>query len=176
MNIVRYDTVGDMIESFFGIRYAAYEERKRVQLEQLEKERVEIDARRRFLQAILNDELTLMKQTDEQIVEQLQALDLPALSDAEKVGQVEGYEYLLRMRIDRVKASAVLDLDRQYIEHTTTAEELRSKSAADLRMADLDQFEGAWKAMAAQREATAAAVAAGGSAVPSKKKRVVLKK
>jgi DNA topoisomerase-2 len=169
MNIVRYDTVGDMIEAFFGVRYEAYEERKRVQLEQLEKERIEIDARRRFLQAILNDELTLIKQTDEKIVEQLQSLELPPLSDPEKVGQVEGYEYLLRMRIDRVKASAIADLEQQYAEHTAMAEELRSKSAADLWLADLDQFEAAWKAMAANRQASAAAIAAGGSAAGGKK-------
>ena len=180
MNIVRYDTIGDLIEAFFGVRYAAYEERKRVQLDQLEKERVEIDARRRFLQAILNDELTLVKQTDEQIVEQLQKLELPALSDPEKVGQVEGYEYLLRMRIDRVKASAIQELERQYAEHTAMAEDLRSKSAADLWLNDLDLFEEAWRQMLAKREATAAAIAAGGSAGAGPKKgkkvRVLVRK
>ena len=43
---------------------------------------------------------------DDALLAGLKALDLPALSEG---ADLRGYEYLLRMRVDRLKAAAVLE-------------------------------------------------------------------
>ncbi len=171
MNIVRYETVGDMIEAFFNVRLAAYDDRKRVQLEELEKERVEIDAKRKFLLAVIEDRIKLVRQTDAFIVEQLKGLELPPLSDPEKPDQIEAYDYLMRLRIDRVKAAAIAELERLYAEHTATMEELRGKTAGELWEEDLDAFEEAWNKMVVAREAETADMKADGAAAAAKGKK-----
>ncbi len=62
----------------------------------------------------------------------------------------------MRLRIDRVKASAIAELERLYQEHTATMEELRSKTAGELWEEDLDAFEEAWRKMVVMREAETA--------------------
>jgi hypothetical protein len=66
---------------------------------------------------------------------------------------VNSYEYLLRMRMDRVKASAVEDA-RKHVEMVKTAlETLRATKAEELWIRDLDAFESAWSLLRDTREA-----------------------
>jgi hypothetical protein len=55
------------------------------------------------------------------------------------------------MRIDRVKKSAVVELDRQITDKTTEIERLEAETANSLWMADLNDFETSWKNMSQVR-------------------------
>ncbi len=153
MNIVKYRTVGDMLETFYMERIGKYVARKESQLQALEVQRVEIDARRRFLMAVIEDRMTLIKQTDEAIVEQMKREKLPPLSAPETPDSIDAYEYLMRMRIDRVKAKAIEDMKKQLDDILEEIETLKAKTANDIWEEDLQEFELAWEQMIKARVA-----------------------
>ena len=155
-NIVKYKTIGDILEEFVEKRLPLYEGRRQTVLETLKKQITELDARRRFIQAILEDRLVLQKKTDEEIVAQLKMCDIPPLSNPAAVDEYDSYEYCVKMRIDRVKQAAVIELDKHITDKQGEIERLDAETASSLWVADLDEFEEAWKAMSAlrMREAT----------------------
>jgi DNA topoisomerase-2 len=144
-NIVRYKTVGDLLEAFVEKRLPLYEARRLSLLEILKKQIEELDAKRRFIQAILDERLILQKRSDEEIVEGLKRCNIPALSNPDKPDEYDSYEYVVRMRIDKVKKSAVVEMDKQVVDKQTEIDRLEAETAASLWLADLEEFEEAWK-------------------------------
>jgi DNA topoisomerase-2 len=166
MRIVKFSSIGDMVEAFFGPRLTAYEKRRQHEMARLEREALEADAKARFLKAILDGSLELRGASDEEIVGGMQVNDLPPLSNPEKPDEVDSYDYLLRLRMDRVKASAVTEAERAVLQARMAYEALRDTTASALWLKDLADFEEGWKAMEAHRSASASSIGA------PKKKRV----
>ena len=172
-NIVKYKTVGDILEKFVETRLPKYEARRLSILETLKKQITELDAKRRFIQAILDDRLVLQKKSDEEIVEGLKRCNIPALSNMEKPDEYDSYEYCVKMRIDRVKQSAVIELDKQIAEKQNEIERLEMETANSLWLSDLDDFDKSWKEMSDIRLADSVSIAK--SEVVKKRKPVVKK-
>jgi DNA topoisomerase-2 len=153
MKIKRYGTVGDMMEDYYQVRLTGYETRKALEIQRLERELMEYDAKARFLLALLEDRMDLRRKSDDAIVAALKAEKLPALDSMDKPDSVDSYEYLLKMRMDRVKASAVEDARRHVEAAGAALNNLRATSAENLWIRDLDVFEKAWVALRESREA-----------------------
>lgn len=168
MQIVKYSCIGDMIEAFFGPRLEAYETRRLNEMGRLEREALEADAKARFLRAVLEGDIDLRKASDEEIVSMMIIHELPPLSDPAAAESVDGYEYLLRLRMDRVKASAIEDAEKAVMAARMAYESLRDTTASALWLSDLDDFETAWAMMQGHRENAASGT---GSSV-QKKRRV----
>jgi DNA topoisomerase-2 len=167
--IAKYSSIGDMLEDWVGERYEGYENRKAAVLTALLVELVELRSRRKFIQMVLDEQIVISRKSDEEIVEQLVAAELPALSDPKEVDNIKSYEYLLRMRLDRLKAAAVDELTRQVEAAEAAFKELEATSEAELWLKDLADFELAWTALQAER-ATEAADEPATVAVPKRKK------
>jgi len=167
MRIVKFASVGDMVEAFFGPRLSAYEKRRQYEMARLEREALEADAKARFLKAILDGSLELRGSSDEEIVSGMQMNELPPLSNPEKPDEVDSYDYLLRLRMDRVKASAVEEAERAVLLARMAYEALRDTTASALWLKDLADFEEGWKAMEANRSAAMSSIGA-----PKKKRSV----
>ena len=169
MKIKRYGTVGDMMEDYYQVRLTGYETRKALELARLDHELVEYDAKARFLQALLDNRMDLRRKSDEEIIEAMKAHKLPALDSMDKPDSVDSYDYLLKMRMDRVKASAVEEA-RKHVEMAKVALELlKATSAENLWLRDLDMFEKSWVALQATREASSS----GGTPLKKEVKRVL---
>ena len=153
MKIKRYGTVGDMIEDYYQVRLKGYETRKYLEVKRLEGELVEYDAKARFLQALLDNRMDLRRKSDDAIVEALKSENLPAIDDLTKPDSVDSYEYLLKMRMDRVKASAVEDARKHVESSKVVLELLRATSAENLWIRDIDSLEQTWLNLQATREA-----------------------
>ena len=166
MRIVKFSTIGDMIEAFYLPRLEAYETRRQHEMARLEREALEADAKARFLQAILDGSLELRGATDEEIVSGMIVNRLPPLSNPDKAGDVDSYEYLLRLRMDRVKASAVTEAEKAVLAARISYEALRDTTASALWLSDLNEFEEAWSTMETQRQA-----ASSGTGVTHRKKK-----
>jgi DNA topoisomerase-2 len=160
MRIVKYSSIGDMVEAFFGPRLTAYEKRRQHEMARLEREALEADAKARFLKAILDGSLELRGASDEEIVGGMQMNDLPPLSNPDEPDSVDSYDYLLRLRMDRVKASAVEEAERAVLAARMAYEALRDTTASALWLKDLGDFEEGWKAMEAHRSATMSSIGA----------------
>jgi len=170
-NIVKYKTVGDIMETFMDKRLPMYEARRQYQLGALKKQITELDAKRRFIQAILDERLVLQKKTDEEIVQGLQACDIPPLSGNDP-NAYDSYDYVLKMRIDRLKLSAIVELDKQIMEKQGEIDYLDSQTGASLWIKDLDEFQEAWSIYSAARMAESVPMAV---EKPKKKVRMVRK-
>jgi DNA topoisomerase-2 len=154
MKIKRYATVGDMMEDYYQVRLKGYDTRKALELQRLERELQEYDAKARFLQAILDDKIDLRRKSDEDIVVAMKHHKLPALDAMDKPDEADSYEYLLKMRMDRVKSSAVEEARKHVEAAKSSLELLRATTAENLWLRDLDGFEKSWSALQATRVAS----------------------
>jgi DNA topoisomerase-2 len=177
-NIVKYKTIGDILEAFVEKRLPLYESRRLSILETLKKQIEELDAKRRFIQAILDGDLELQRKSDAEIVEGLKRCNIPALSNPGAPDEYDSYEYCVKMRIDRVKQAAVIELDRQITDKQTEIERLEAETASSLWLADLEEFEDSWKSMSAVRLEEATSIAKSetpGGKAPRKRKPLASK-
>jgi hypothetical protein len=152
MQIVKYGSVGDMIEAFFVPRLEAYEKRRQYEMGRLENEAIEADAKARFLRAVLDGTLELRRASDEDIVRMMKEHTLPPISNMSKPDEVDSYDYLLRLRMDRVKASAIVDAEQAVVKAQKAYDALFDTTASALWLKDLEDFESAWSIMQAVRE------------------------
>jgi hypothetical protein len=141
--------VGDILEAYYEPRLAAYEARRAAEIQRLKAEAVEADAKARFLQAVLDGTIDMRRASDEDIVAAMIAHDLPALSHDKVETNVDAYDYLLRLRMDRVKAAAIEDHQKAVITAQAALAALEATSAAAMWLSDLTDFEAAWKKMRA---------------------------
>jgi len=149
--IKRYECVGNIMEEFYVERLAKYEERRLKEIESLKRDAQEADAKARFLRGVLNDTIDLRRKTDDEIVLIMKKHDLPAMSNMVEPDNVDSYDYLLRLRIDRVKASAIEDAEKAVMKALELLKQLEGTSASQIWMRELDEFEVAWKYMKNER-------------------------
>jgi len=144
--IRRYNNVGEILEDFYGARLDAYERRKTSELRRMDAAILELMARLKFIESILNGHLVVANQADDVLLKGLRDLALPPLSSPETPGDLKAYEYLLRIRIDRIKATAVEELRKEVAAATAERSMLAGKSAETLWLEDLVEFEKSYTA------------------------------
>jgi DNA topoisomerase-2 len=154
--IVKYGCVGDILEAFYQPRLIAYEARRAAEIERQRREAEEADAKARFLQAVLDGTIDMRRASDEDIVAAMIAHELPALSGDKIATNVDAYDYLLRLRMDRVKAAAVEEHKKAVVVAQEALAALEATTAAAMWLSDLAAFEAAWVKMRAEREAALA--------------------
>jgi len=169
-HIRRFGSAGAILESFYVKRIGGYVSRKASELARLDALAQELDARVRFVRAVVTGKLVVANAEDADLLAGLRGLDLPALSGSGD--SLHGYEYLLRMRVDRLKAAAIVELEKELAAVRATRDELAAKSAEDLWLADLDVFSAAYETFSAIKAHARTAVATG-APVKAKTKRVV---
>jgi DNA topoisomerase II len=149
--ITKYTCVGSMLEAFYGPRLTAYQVRKTKEIERLQREAIEHDAKARFIRAVLAGTLELRKAEDDAIVALMKKHSLPPLSKPAEPDIVDAYDYLLRMRMDRVKATAIVEQEKAVEQARASIVILEGTLAEQLWLKDLDEFDLAWKAMLKSR-------------------------
>ena len=172
-NIVKYNCVGSMMESYYGPRLKAYERRRQREMDRLKREATEYDAKARFIQAVVKGTIELRSATDEQIVAAMVKHKLPPLSKPEEAASVDGYDYLLKMRMDRVKATAVEEQLRIVEAAMAAIAELEATTAEAMWQKDLQDFLSSWKAVLKKRQDALADVDGKKRSTASKKKIVI---
>jgi len=140
-NIHKYETVGEILEEFYVERLAAYGKRKAHELGRLASTLAELQARLAFVRAVVEKRLVIANVEDDVLFAALKGLGLPALSDGDGL---KGYEYLLRMRVDRLKASAVTELEKEVLETQGSHATLLATRPEDIWLTDLNEFDEAW--------------------------------
>ncbi len=137
-------------------RLAGYESRKESELARLDAEIKELDARVRFVRAVVDGSLVVANAEDDELLAGLKGLALPPLSAPEDGDSLKAFEYLLRMRVDRLKAKAVVELEGELATVQGARDALAAKTAEQLWTADLDVFDAAYAAFRAAKDAARA--------------------
>jgi DNA topoisomerase-2 len=172
--IRRFDSPGQIMEMFYGERLRAYGARKAHELGRMTTEITELEARLCFVKAVVEKRLVVANAPDDELLAGLRGLGLPPLSDSGEDAGLKGYEYLLKMRIDRLKAAAVAELEREVAEAKSARDVLFGTSPEALWLKDLDEFEAAWTTYVGWRT-TAYTTAASESGAGGGKKKTVRK-
>jgi len=144
LNIVKYDTVGDILEEFYVARLGLYEVRRQHQIAALKDHLEELGAKWLFIRSIVDGSLKIMNQDDEVVLAGLKALNLPPRSDRDAPDNLAAYEYLLRMRVDRIKKKAVAEAEEEVVIVKDKLIALEKTSASELWKVDLDEFMRTW--------------------------------
>ena len=137
--IRRFTTPGEIMERFYGERLIAYSKRKRHELGRMESEITELSARLMFLKAVISGRLVISNVDDEVLYKALKGLGLPPISDPTAT-DLKAYEYLLRLRVDRLKAAAISELERDVSTQQEKHRSLTATSEEVLWMNDLSAF------------------------------------
>ena len=151
LQISRYSSIGDLLEAYYEPRLGAYESRRQHEMVRLKAEVTEADAKARFLRAVLQGSMELRRASDDEIVAAMKKHDLPPLSSLEQPDSVDGYEYLLRMRMDRVKAAAIQEQETAVMRAQEQLAILEATTATDLWREDLSAFEQGWQKLKSER-------------------------
>ena len=157
-HIRRFASAGEILETFYMRRIGGYVARKANELARIDDEIEELDARARFVRAVVDGTLVVANANDEELLAGLKTLELPPRSAPDDGNNLRAYEYLLRMRVDRLKAAAVLELEAELKKSHTERDVLAAKSVENLWLADLDVFSGAYERFQGIREAERSAV------------------
>jgi DNA topoisomerase-2 len=174
MNIVKYDSVGDILEEFYTHRVVAYEARRQHQIATLRDQIEELNAKLVFVQAIVEGRLKIMNEEDETILAGLKALALPPRSDRDAPDTLGAFEYLLRMRVDRIKKKSVEEARSDLETVKGKLDALEKMTAERLWRAELDEFEAAWTDT--EKHMLEILRAATNTDIVPKKKKIMLKK
>ena len=143
-HIVKYETIGDILETYYVERLELYNKRKAYQIGEMKDHIEELEAKAIFVKGIVNGTLRLLNQPDDVVLKSLKDHKLPPRSDREKPDSLDAYEYLLRLRIDRIKKSAVIEIENDLIATKTKLAELINTTVGDIWAQELDEFSAAW--------------------------------
>jgi len=177
LNIVKYDTIGDILEEFYLARVALYEVRRQHQIATLKDHLEELGAKWLFVKSIVDGSLKIMNQEDDVVLAGLKKLGLPPRSDRSAPDSLDAYEYLLRMRVDRIKKKAVLEAEEEVAVTKQKLADLEATTAYTLWKLDLDNFMDAWgKAEKHMLAILSATKEVGGGSGGGTKRKVVAKK
>jgi len=144
-NIIKYDTVGDLIEDYYQARLALYEKRKAHQINEYKDYIEELSAKAKFIKGIVEGTIKIMNQTDDVVLASLKAHALPPRSSPDSPDSLDAYEYLLRMRIDRIKKSSVIEVENDLEKTKKSLAELIAISVSQIWLNELEEFLEAWK-------------------------------
>ena len=172
LNIVKYDTIGDILEEFYVARLELYEVRRQHMIAALKDHLEELGAKWLFIRSIVDGSLKIMNQDDDVVLAGLKALNLPPRSDRDAPDSLAAYEYLLRMRVDRIKKKAVVEAEEEVIIVKDKLVALEKTTASELWKVDLDEFTRAWSVA----EKGMMAILSASKTIVGKKKLVVKRK
>jgi DNA topoisomerase-2 len=144
MRIVKYDTVGDILEQFFVYRLVAYEERRQHQIKAMKDHLEEAEAKLNFVKAIVEQRLKIVNEEDDIVLKGLLDLGLPPRSDRTNPETMGAFEYLLRMRVDRIKKKSVEESEHEVANTKKKLTDLESKTATTIWLEELDEFMEEW--------------------------------
>lgn len=144
-NIIKYDTIGDLLEDYYQTRLGLYDKRKAHQISELNDRIEELSAKAKFIKGIVEGTIKIMNMEDNVVLASLKSHGLPPRSQPDKPDSLDAYEYLLRMRIDRIKKSAVIEVEKDLEVTKKTLEELVKTTVTQIWHTELEEFLEAWR-------------------------------
>ena len=134
-HLKKYDTVDEIIDNFCRVRLEYYEKRKAYQIDALEKDLCFLGNKQRFVQEIIDEELTVLNEKESVIITTLKERGY------DEEPNKGGYDYLLRMQIRTFTADKVKQLKNDILSDKKKLSELKATSEEKLWLAELKEFE-----------------------------------
>ena len=104
-NVKKYSSPEEILQDFFKIRFQLYTKRKLHKIDKLSKELKYINARMKFIEDIINEDLKIMNVPKQQVFDYLEKNDYPLHENS--------YEYLTRMPIHNLTYEKKEELNKE---------------------------------------------------------------
>lgn len=130
IKIHKYETVPEIIDAYFAVRYGAYEKRKANLVENMREKLVKLSNRAKYIMETLEGKVDLRKKKSPQVVEMLNSR-----------GYVEidgGYTYLTKMPMDSVTEENVAAALKEKAETEEALSVLEATTCSQMWMRELD--------------------------------------
>jgi len=144
--IKKYKSTSDIIKEWSITRLTKYHERKRYQLEILEKDLSSLSEKIRFILDVINGKIVIMNQKIVNIVERLIQLKYKKIQkDGENDDENQGgYNYLLRMPISQLTYERKVILEKEVEELTNKINDIRNTSVENVWRKELNELLELW--------------------------------
>lgn len=129
----KYNSVAEIIDSFYTVRYAAYERRKAYQVKAMRLVLQKLSNRARYILANLDGSIDLRKKSSAQVVALLQSMNFDTFDG--------DYKYLTKMPMDSVTNENVEAILKEKAQTEAELEALIRTSIEQMWTRELDEFE-----------------------------------
>ena len=143
--IVKYESVSEIFDEFYPIRYQLYVDRKNYQLNELERMINILEMKKRFIEDVIDEKITIYRKKKEEIEKQLlenkyyQVIDKKIVKEAEE-SISNGYDYLIKMSIYLFTEEEIEKLNNEYEEKKSSYDILNNKSVEEMWLEECDEF------------------------------------
>ena len=116
--IRKYDTIYQIMDEHYYVRLNMYTKRKNYELNILENDSKLLEAKMRFIQNVIDEEIVIYRKSKASIIEKLRELNYPFYENSEISDYDEGveiknhYNYLLKLSIDSFTSEKVDELEK----------------------------------------------------------------
>ena len=142
--IKKYETATLILKEFYEIRLEYYHKRYKYLNEKHKYELSIIDARIKFIEGIISEEIIIFKKEDDEINEILEEYGLPKISkitfEDVKEDDEKSYDYLLNMPMRTMTKRKLDELTKQFDDKADLATALKERKSKDLWKEDLKEF------------------------------------
>ena len=130
----KYDTIDEIIDNFCKVRFSFYQKRKKYQIQMMEKDLKHLGNKERFITAVINDEIIIVKRKQEVIINELREKKF----DEDNQG---GYNYLLSMQLKTLTEEKIEDLQNEIKTLQTKLDLIIATSEQNMWLHELDDLE-----------------------------------
>jgi len=133
--LIKYASVKDIIDDYFGVRYRTYEKRKHHMIEQLSAQLLFLENRVNYINEILNETIKLIGKNGREIEEMLEK------KGYSKLGETSDYKYLTRMFMDSVTVENVERINKELRNKREELDKIVNTTIEELWLRELDSLE-----------------------------------
>jgi DNA topoisomerase-2 len=131
----KYDNIPAIIDDYFDPRLQMYDDRKKYQLDALQKDLTIMKNKQRYIQEMLDETLDLRRKSKDAILTMMNEKGFNVINDDTE------FKYLLKMTMDSVSEENVEKIRKSLEETQKKYDELFGTSIQQLWLHDLEQFE-----------------------------------
>ena len=145
--IKKYDDIYKILDEHYYVRLDLYQQRKDHQLDVLENEIKFLEAKRRFIEYVIDEKVIVYKQSKTKIIDSLRSFEFPFYEDGiigeydETIDVKSQYNYLLNLSIYNFTLEKVEELENDIKNKKEQHETLEGMNIKDIWINELDIFE-----------------------------------
>jgi len=140
--LVQVKTTEEILVDFYKVRLKLYKKRYRHLVNSYEKELAKVSAKILYIERVIDGKIKLFRQAVDFVIQQLKEQNFPMV---ESTTGTKNYDYLLHLRSVSFTKEKIEELKKENENLMDKLNELKTKSASDLWLEDLKEFETNYK-------------------------------
>jgi DNA topoisomerase-2 len=152
LKIKKYNSTIDIIKEWSSVRLTCYFERKNHQLKILDKLFIKLNAKAKFINDIINNNIIIMNVDDSIVIKKLEELNYPKLSDNDNDNDDDdnvdndkkSYNYLLKLPVSSLTSNNFKKLEENALKIKNEIEILKNTPIYTIWLNELNELKNAY--------------------------------